>query len=100
MIKEIPLIRRVVGTCMKNISLDLKKLYRESKGKLQNGEILKSEDGPWEYFELMTDDGTVYVEGETCEVIKKENDTYVLQNIEDQESIFTLTKKELELSAS
>lgn len=83
---------------MKNITISLKALYANFGENLKYGTISKSVDGEWEYYDLETSDGTVCMDGETCEIVENDGNIFTLRSIEEEE-VFKLTKEEVSIGS-
>lgn len=64
-----------------------------------NGYIQKETDGCNEWFDLKTDDGVPYMDGETCELIE-ETEEYVVLCEEHKRIPFKLSRKEFDIAAT
>lgn len=63
------------------------------------GYIQKETEGDKEWFDLKTDNGTPYMDGETCKLLE-ETAKYVVLQEETEQIPFKLSRKEFEIAAT
>lgn len=83
---------------MENMAISLETLYRKFGENLKYGKIKKTVDGKQEYFDLYSDGKLVCMDGETCGVINKGDNSILVKNVNGEtDGSFLLSVEEFNI---